>query len=135
MDMNAEVEIQKLAANFFGEFDNRGDRRPRAKILYSMFGQGATAIKLAPDAPQIMDAAAFIEPRVNLLSSGSLTEFHEWEVEGRTFFMGNIAARCSIYGKEGLQDGARYTGSGRKTMNLYRIDGRWLISSLLWEDD
>jgi hypothetical protein len=46
----------------------------------------------------------------------------------------NIASRRSTYAKEGTLNGDDYRGGGTKFLHLCRRGGRWLISSLLWED-
>jgi len=90
---------------------------------------------VAPDEVAVWDLDAFIAPRAAMLSDGTLTGFHEWETEGRTLVAGNIASRASRYAKAGLLKGADYRGAGRKFIQFHRRDGRWLISSVLWEDE
>lgn len=135
MEQTAEAGIDEVARDFFEAFDNRSGRRPAGNSLGRLFGKGATITRMDAGAAQVMDVAAFIEPRITLLTSGTLLDFHEWEVDSRTYVLGNIAVRCSSYQKSGFQNGAVYEGGGRKVMLLHRAGGRWLISSLLWEDD
>jgi hypothetical protein len=42
-----------------------------------------------------MDVEGFIAPRAALLTGGRLTDFHEWETEGRTEIAGGLATRWS----------------------------------------
>jgi hypothetical protein len=130
-----DPEIEALVRALYDAFDNRDSRMPSADALHALFTNDATITRLKPGHVDVYDRAAFIAPRVALLSGGALREFHEWEVEARTVVLGNIAARSSRYAKLGTLDGAEYKGSGRKLFQLYRNDGKWLISALLWEDD
>lgn len=133
MNGQSEPSIDRIAAAFFGAFDNRGGRVPSAVALYRLFGGGATVTLVSGADIDVMDVTTFVQPRMDLLASGALVEFHEWEVEARTFVMGNIAARCSVYEKSGLLEGAPYGGRGRKLIQLYSAGESWLISSILWE--
>lgn len=131
----AKANIERLAAAFYAEFDNRNGRIPRVRVLLDMFFSEARIVRLDQDGALALDRVTFLEPRIELLSTGALTQFHEWEIEGQTIVMGNIATRTSVYRKEGVMNGQPYVGSGRKLLHLFNQDGRWLIAAMLWEDD
>lgn len=127
-------EIERLIAAFYAAFDNRGSRPPAIAELRAMFTAQATITRLTPDRIETWTTDAFIAPRAAMLSNGTLTEFHEWEVDGQTTAFDSIASHCSHYRKAGMLNGAPYGGEGRKFIQLCRIDDRWLISSILWQD-
>ena len=77
----------------------------------------------------------FAEPRVALLGSGALTDFHEWEESSSTQVAGSVAARSSRYAKAGLHNGAAYAGTGTKFFQLARFGPDWRIVALTWIDD
>jgi hypothetical protein len=135
MENDADSAILALVHTFYGAFDNRGSRLVRAEALYALFATAATITRIAPDQVERLGLAEFIEPRVQLLHSGSLVGFHEWEVEGETVILGDIASRWSVYRKEGTLHGKPYLGAGHKLLQFYRQEGRWLISALLWQDE
>jgi ribosomal-protein-serine acetyltransferase len=85
--------------------------------------------------PQISTPRAFVEPRVVLLSSGSLIDFHEWEIESRTEIIGALAVRRSRYAKQGLHDSKPYGGTGTKFFQFARLQQGWRIMSVAWIDD
>ncbi|HEY8004310.1 MAG TPA: hypothetical protein VIE16_08785 [Phenylobacterium sp.] len=130
--MNPEIEA--LIAAFYAAFDNRDARAPAGEALRAMFGTTATITRVAKDQADSWSPDAFIAPRVAMLTDGRLTEFHEWEVEARTIVLANIASRWSTYEKQGTLEGADYRGGGHKFIQMHRDGGRWLISSILWED-
>jgi len=127
-------EIDRLIAEFYAAFDNRGSRSPAPAELRAMFTAQATITRVTPDRIDTWTTDAFIAPRAAMLTEGTLTEFHEWEVDGQTTAFDSIANRCSHYKKAGLLNGAPYGGEGRKFIQLCRISDRWLISSILWQD-
>ena len=83
----------------------------------------------------VMTVAAFAEPRVALLTSGRLRDFHEWETTATTRVFSPFAVRTSHYAKSGILDAAPYAGRGTKLFQFAMIDGQWRIASLCWYDD
>ncbi len=133
--MTAETQIDQLTADFFAEFDNRGGRRPSAQALRQMFAVDARITRIAGDRIEVLTPTEFIDPRIDLLTHGDLSDFHEWEIAGRTFILGDIATRASTYAKAGIANGEIYEGTGRKVALFHRKSESWQISSLLWQDD
>jgi hypothetical protein len=127
--------IEEIVAAFYETFDNRAPRIVDGERLRPLCMPDVAIRCLKDGAATALGLADFLEPRVALLSGGRLVEFHEWELEGETTILGNIAAHSSRYRKEGRLDGEPYSGGGRKLMQLCRLQGTWLISSVLWEDD
>ena len=134
-DADAEADIDAVVARFFLAFDNRGGRRPRMDDIACCFAEGAVVVRHALGRTEMLAVPAFAAPRIDLLSSGDLVEFHEWEVESSTRVFGGIASRTSRYGKRGLLQGSTYSGSGTKLFHLACSDSTWLITSLAWMDD
>jgi hypothetical protein len=125
--------IEALAATFYSAFDNRGPRIPTGGELLELFAGEASITRVA-DGIEIWDPQGFVEPRIAMLTDGTLTEFHEWETDSRTAVFADIASRWSTYEKQGVSNGSDYRGGGWKLMHLRRQAGRWLITSLLWQD-
>lgn len=134
MKTTSVPEIEALIAAFYAAFDNRGSQSPAIAELRAMFSGNATITRVSPERVDTWDTDAFIAPRAVMLSDGTLTEFHEWEVDAHTTVFDNIASRRSHYQKAALLNGAQYGGQGRKFIQLYKSADRWLISSILWED-
>ena len=81
------------------------------------------------------DVESFIAPRQALLSGGSLVDFQEWELSGRTEVFGDIAQRFCSYAKAGVQDGIPFTARGMKTLQFVRTSAGWRISAAAWDDE
>jgi hypothetical protein len=129
-----DPDIDALVAAFYAAFDNRGGRAPAVETLRAMFADAAVITRVSVDQVDNWTPEAFISPRGAMLTDGTLTGFHEWETEARTVVLDNIASRWSTYAKAGVLNGADYRGTGNKFIQFQRQDGRWLISSILWED-
>lgn len=127
-------DIDRLIARFFGAFDNRNGRVPACADIAALFVEGAVILYKAGTETSVLTIAEFAEPRVALLASGKLVDFHEWETTGTTKIFGAFAIRTSNYSKEGMLDSRRYEGQGVKLFQLANIDGDWRIASLCWYD-
>jgi ribose 5-phosphate isomerase B len=126
--------IDALAREFFAAFDNRAGVLVELLALKEMFVPGAIIVKKSAAATETWSVNQFLEPRQALLTDGSLTDFHEWEVDASTFVSGDIACRTLRYSKEGQLNGASFGGQGTKSMHFVRIDGQWRITSIIWQD-
>jgi hypothetical protein len=134
MDPADEQAIGGLVAAFYAAFDNRAGRRPDVLGLRGLFAPFALIVRVSAAGTDNWTVHNFLEPRAALLTDGTLTEFHEWEVRSRNVGGRRIASRWSEYEKAGVRDGTPFRGAGRKLIGLHRGGEGWLISSVLWED-
>ena len=130
---SSDPEIDEVVAAFFAAFDNR-ERTPTLDEVVSVFTDDASLTAVGPDGAKTCSPHEFAEPRVRMLTDGTLIDFHEWEIEADTLIFDHIAARRSRYRKSGRLHGEPYNGEGRKVISLCRLQGRWRIVSVLWED-
>jgi hypothetical protein len=128
------AEIDALIARFFSAFDNRTGT-PAIEDVTACFADKAVIACHDGTGTKLYTAHEFAAPRIELLQGGSLRDFCEAETKSTTRIVGGIATRTSRYTKSGLLDGAPYGGAGTKLFHLVSMDGRWLISSLAWQDD
>ncbi|MBV8743367.1 MAG: hypothetical protein JOZ12_16380 [Sinobacteraceae bacterium] len=132
--MNPQREIEDLIARFYAAFDNRQGRGIGVDELRRMFLTDARITRVLAGQVDTWTVEEFIAPRAAMLTDGTLVAFHEWESDGETIIFENIAAHRSQYRKYGRLHGAPYTGEGRKFISLCRLEGRWRIVSVLWEE-
>jgi hypothetical protein len=130
-----EEELDSLVRGFFSVFDNRNKCKPEFAMLRSICAEGAVIAKRTAESMEICSLVEFWRPRQALLTDGSLTDFHEWEVASETAIHGGIATRICRYKKEGLLRGESYSGSGTKFMHFVLTQEGWKITAVLWEDE
>lgn len=128
-------DIDTLIARFFSAFDNRGGAKPTFAALTDSFTERATIVRRFDTGADLYTVQEFAIPRIELLTSGALRDFHEWEVSSTTQVFDGIAARTSRYAKAGSLNGKDYSGSGTKCFHLVHMAVGWRISSLIWVDD
>jgi hypothetical protein len=134
MRSHAQSQIDTLIEQFFSAFDNRGGNRPGIADLDCLFTQKAVIVHSQEEGVVISSLQEFAQPRIELLNSGKLIDFHEWETTSETKIFDSLATRVSTYEKNGLLNGDPYSGGGTKLFNLVIIDSEWRIASLSWLD-
>jgi hypothetical protein len=135
MKPGSNPAIDEIISRFFAVFDNRAGRIPEAQAFRVLFTSNATIATHSGRGVQISTPDEFVSPRIELLTSGRLVEFHEWETQSETETLGSLAVRRTRYAKSGRLDGGAYAGEGTKFFQLAQIDEEWRIVSLAWIDD
>jgi hypothetical protein len=133
--VGAASAIDKLITDFFSTLDNRDGRVPDMETLLGFFADKAVIARASGAQIELFTAIEFARPRIELLRSGRLVDFHEAETQGTTNVFGTIATHTSRYRKAGLLDGKPYAGQGTKTFQLVALECGWRILSLAWIDD
>ncbi|QIG44323.1 nuclear transport factor 2 family protein [Nocardioides anomalus] len=132
-----ETQIAAAVRTFFDAFTSgpAPDVARRMVALREVLLPQALVVRTCGGEPTAYDVEGFIAPREALLTDGTLSEFREWEVEGRTEVYGDIAHHWCTYAKEGVQGGAPMSGRGAKTLQLVRTGAGWRISAAAWDDE
>ncbi|MFG3053273.1 DUF4440 domain-containing protein [Kitasatospora sp. NPDC048239] len=129
----SKSEIDVLTAEFFGAFDNQGGKTADVGRIRRLVIPGGVIVLTGPDY-RVYTVDEFIEPREQLLNSGRLVDFTEWETSERTEIVGDIASRFGEYRKSGILDGKPLEGGGTKTIQFVRTPEGWRIAAFSWYD-
>ena len=127
--------VADLVTVFFAAFTSDPDCAERVAELRAAFLPGAVIVRTCGLEPAVYDVEGFLAPRQALLTGGTLTGFHEWELTGRTDIWGDIAQHVGGYAKSGVQDGVPITGLGLKVLQFVRTPAGWRISAAAWDDE
>jgi hypothetical protein len=126
--------METLLHDFFRAVSFEPGERPSYQAIHGLFVPGGLLVK-AVGAPEVSTVREFIAPRLALVESGALTQFHESERSGETQEFGNVAQRWSVYDKAGVQDGVAFAAAGRISTQFVRTPSGWLITSMAWDDE
>ena len=129
------VAVDRVIEQFFQVFDNRNDQTPDFSVMKQLLLPSVVIHRVEKAHIESMNLVDFLEPRMKLLASGSLSGFHEWETDSQTTINGHLASRVSHYAKSGCLDGQLYQGSGVKHFQLIKKPGSWHIASIIWQDE
>ena len=127
--------IDVLVRRFFEAFTNTGDSVPEVEALTELFIASGAILKVTGGEPEVYSVDSFIEPRLRLLTDGTLKDFQEHETDSRTDILGNVAQRASLYRKSGMMSGSRFEGKGIKLFHFVRTTQGWRISAVIWDDE
>jgi hypothetical protein len=127
--------VATVVRTFFEAFTSGPGCAERLDALPELFLPGALIVRTCGGEPTAYDVAGFVEPRRELLTGGTLTDFREWELEGHTELFGDVAHHFCSYAKEWRQNGVRHTRRGMKTLQLVRTATGWRISGAAWDDE
>jgi len=133
-EADVKAELDRLTTEFFDAFDNRDGRTADVARLRRLMLPDAIIVVTSPKYVTYT-VEEFIAPREILLSDGSLTEFHEWEITEHTDIMDTVASRIGRFGKAGLLNGAPYQGTGTKTFQFAHTPDGWRITAFSWHDE
>ena len=134
--MQSDIDaLDEITRRFFAAFDNAGGHAAKIDDLYRVLIPEAVIISNSGDTPIVYNVESFIEPRRTLLANGTLSDFREWEVSGRTDVLGNIAQRAGAYAKSWTAGGQTFEATGSKTLQFVRTPEGWRISAFAWDDD
>ncbi len=134
-DRRDREEIDRIVATFFAAFASGPDVADRLDALRDLFLPVAVVTRTGGGEPAVYDVDGFVSPRKALLTGGTLTEFREWELRGRTDLFGDVAQHFGSYAKAGVQDGVAFTARGMKTLQLVLTATGWRISAAAWDDE
>jgi hypothetical protein len=127
--------IAGLVRTFFAAFTSGPDLADRMEALRALFLPEAVIVKTCGGEPTVYGVDSFLAPRQALLTGGTLLDFSEWELAGRTEVFGDIAQHFCSYAKQWTQDGTPFTGRGMKTLQCVRTSAGWRISAAAWDDE
>lgn len=130
-----EKQIDELIARFFDLFTNTDGRIPNLKEIFDLCIPEGMLISNTNGKPVVYNLQEFIAPREKMLTDGTLTDFSEFEITGKTKIFGNIAQRFSFYEKSGKMNNEPFTSRGMKTIQFVKIGQEWKISSVAWSDE
>ena len=129
------AEIEGTVRAFFAAFTSGPETATRLDKLRSLFLPEAVIIRTCGMEPVVYGIEEFIAPREALLTGGTLVDFREWQVSGRTDLFGDIAHWFGTYAKAGVQEGMPFRGRGMKSLQFVRTWDGWRISAAAWDDE
>src|SRR6185295_10848568 len=98
----------------------------------SHMAPGAQLIRVLPGSIERMTIESWIEGFRALIENGTLPTFWEGEIAQRIDRLGDIAQVFSTYEARPRREDPRVLWRVINSVQLYRSDGRWWVSSILW---
>lgn len=121
--MMLDEVIAAMYASF--SFDEGG--QPDWKTQGEIFAPGARLVRVNDDGVFEYTPASFRESLQQMIASGAMTSFRETEVRREVQDFGDVAHVLSEYETPLFR--------AVKSIQLFRRDGRWWISAMIWRRD
>jgi hypothetical protein len=128
------MNIDEIIAAMYNSFSFEGGMRPNWALQKEIFAPGARLVRVNDDGVFEFDLGSFRRNLEELIDSGALTSFWEGEVSREVHDFGDIAHVLSEYETRATRNGAPLYRAV-KSIQLFRRDGRWWISAMIWRRD
>lgn len=135
MTNSVKADLDALVNAFFRAVSFEAGHTPAYDAVYDLFIVYANIIRNNGPVPETMTVSEFITSRQAAFDAGSLTQFREAELKDITEIFGNVAHRLSSYEKDGVRDGAAFSGRGVIFTQFIRTETGWKISAMAWDDE
>jgi RimJ/RimL family protein N-acetyltransferase len=130
-----KLSIDQITTEFFNLFTNARQQKPALDKIHYICMPETIILKKIIGKEEVFTIEQFIEPRIEILSNGTLTEFEEYELSEDTRVVNNIAQRFSKYQKKGYLNGIYFEVTGNKLFSYVKTEKAWKIVSIVWEDN
>ncbi len=127
--------IDEITNRFFSFLSTLTTPDEEPGNIHDFFIPEGLVIKNTGMIPEVFNPDAFTDPRKLLLTDGTLTDFSETELSGKTTISGRVAQRLSFYRKTGKVSGTPFTTTGVKTFQFIKTRAGWRISAVAWDDE
>lgn len=125
--MSVDETIRDLYASMSFEPGGRPDWELQARI----FAPGARLVRINDDGIFEFDPDSFRRDYESMIASGVLPSFHEAELRRETRQYNDFAQVLSVYEMR-TRRGGELVARAIKSIQLFRREGRWWISAMLW---
>ncbi|HYM62037.1 MAG TPA: hypothetical protein VEZ11_14240 [Thermoanaerobaculia bacterium] len=105
--------------------------RPDWNREREIFAPGARLVRVTDDGVFEFDLDSYETNFEAMIDSGAMPSFWEAELWRVTDQFGEMAHVLSAYESRRCRDG-EFLGRGVNSMQLFRLDGRWWISAMIW---
>ena len=130
-----KAELDRLTMKFFHAVSFEPGEAPSYTSIADLCTERGRHIKNGGSAPESSSVQEFIAPREALVSSGTLTRFHESEISESTVIFGNVAHRFSAYAKSGTLNAKPFEARGMITTQFVNTPEGWKMSAMAWDDE
>jgi hypothetical protein len=124
-------DLDTIIAAMYDSVSFEPGESPDWKAQKEIFAPGARMVRVTDDGVFEFTNETYRSNFEAMIASGALPSFWEAELWRETRLFGEVAHVLSAY-ESRLTRGGELTGRGVNSIQLYRRDGRWWISAMIW---
>jgi len=128
------MTLDEVVAAMYASFSFEEGGQPDWKLQLEIFAPAARLVRVNDDGVFEFDLASFQKNLQGMIDSGAMTSFWEIETRREVQDFGDVAHVLSEYETRQTRDGAPLYRAV-KSIQLFRRDGRWWISAMIWRRD
>jgi len=125
------MNLDAVIAEMYDSICFESGQRPQWQRQDEVFASGARLVRITDDGVFEFDLRSYREGIERMIDSGELVSFWEGELWRETREFGEMAHVLSAYETRASRNGA-VLNRGINSIQLFRRDGRWWVSALLW---
>jgi hypothetical protein len=129
-----QAQLEKAMRDFYTVVCFPEGGNPDWDAMKAIFCPWARLTRITPEGIDAMDMQGFIDMFSELIESGAITGFYEVETNRRVEFFGSVAHVLSAYVTKCSPKATKALAQGLNSMQLIWMNGKWMISSLLWDE-
>jgi hypothetical protein len=118
------MNIDEIIAAMYASFSFEEGMQPNWALQEEIFAPGARLVRVNDDGVFEFDLASFRRNLQEMIDSGALTSFSERQVRREVHDFGDVAHVLSEYETPLFR--------AVKSIQLFRREGRWWISAMIW---
>lgn len=124
-------DLDPIIAEMYDSVSFEKGSRPDWKRHDEIFAPGARMVRITDEGVFEFDNESYKKNLNGMIDSGTLSSFWEAELWRETHLFGEVAHVLSAYEARRSRNGDPI-GRGVNSLQLFRKDGRWWISAMLW---
>jgi hypothetical protein len=124
-------DLDSTIAEMYGSLCFEEGERPDWNRQSEIFAPRARMVRIADEGIFEFDLKSYRENLEAMIESGALTSFWEGELWRETKLFGEMAHVLSAY-ETRRSRGGELLNRGVNSIQLFRRDGHWWISAMLW---
>ena len=135
VDTSELAAINKTIAKVFAAISFTKGNPPNMHQLEELFIEQGMLINYNEATPLILGVKDFIKHFEDQFAQGIITELEDKEVQHQTEIYDRVAHRFSFYEARFKPTDETPFAVGVNSMQLIKVDGQWLVTSMTWNDD
>ncbi|MFD2514139.1 hypothetical protein ACFSRY_09700 [Pontibacter locisalis] len=128
-------ELDQLTQELYSCVCFKKGEKPDLKKLKTLFFSSGKLINNSGSEPKEFTSEQFAKEVREQIEKGEIEAFHEQEVSHKTEVFGKVAQRFSTYEARFDEAHPEPLVVGVNCIQFIQVDGKWLISSMAWDDE
>ena len=129
--MDSLEQIDKIIKEMYAQVSFERGERPDWKRQHEIFAPGARMVRINDDGVFEFTLDSYERDFEKMIDSGAMPSFWEAEIWRDTYILDNMAHVLSAYEARRTR-GGEVLNRGVNSIQLFRRDGRWWISAMIW---